>query len=39
MILHAGIGPEHHFYLQDSGTTYHICLIDPEPPATAGGGS
>jgi len=39
MMLHAEVGPEHHFYLQDGGVTYHIRLIDPEPAAEAGGES
>ncbi|MBM2842375.1 MAG: Signal peptidase [Anaerolineales bacterium] len=37
MILHAVAGPEHHFYLQDGGETYHIRLIDPESTAGAEG--
>jgi len=39
MILHAEAGPEHHFYLQDGGVTYHIRLLDPEPPVESGGQS
>jgi hypothetical protein len=37
MILHAGLSPEHHFYLQDGGVTYHLRLIDPEPGPSDGG--
>jgi signal peptidase len=39
LMLHVQAGPEHHFYVQDSGMTYHLCLTDPEPPAEAGGES
>jgi signal peptidase len=37
MILHCEVGPEHHFYLQDDGVTYHLRLIDMPAEGGAGG--
>jgi len=37
LILHVELGPEHHFYVQDGGGTYHVCLTDAEPASVAGG--
>jgi hypothetical protein len=39
MMLHAEVGLEHHFYLQDGGVTYHIRLMDAEPATEDGGES
>lgn len=39
MILHADSGVDHHFFLQDGGATYHVCLTDSEPATEAGGES
>ena len=39
MILHAEGGSDHHFYLQDRGITYPVCLADPEPLAAPAGTS
>jgi hypothetical protein len=39
MILHAPSGPDHDFYLQDGGRTYHLRLSETPPPAEAEGNS